>query len=131
MRANQTRPILNDVPSTTGVASFMPASKLPRMEYETIALCSASFDDFLQRNEVKGEHRFRKLEGGGYNSIGVALTNDRHALLVKYDTRPQFEISLQIWRDIHVFREDFYEVFKLLAVPESTIQWCDGPVLWK
>ena len=131
MKANKIRPALDDIPSSTGTATLVPFSRLPRLDREIIAVCSASFEEFLQRNKARGQHRFRVLEGGGSRLIGVALTTGRHALLDKRDSLAEFWISLETWRDFHVFRDDFYEVFKLLAVPSSTIQFCDGPVHWK
>ena len=131
MKANKTRPVLDDIPSSTGKAALIPFSRLPRLDRELIALCSASFEEFLERNNAQGERRFRVQEGGGCRLIGAALTTGRHAMLEKRDSVAEFWISLETWRDFHVFRDDFYEVFKLLAVPSSTIQFCDGPVHWR
>lgn len=131
MRANRSSPSLERVPESTGSASPVPFSSLPRTHRENVAVCTAPFADFLARNGVRGEHRVRVLEGGAYRALGVALPSGRYALLVKYDAASHFEIALEVWKERHVFRADFYEVFKLLAVPPSTIQFCDGQVLWR
>ena len=131
MKAHKIRPILDDIPSSTGTAALVPFSRLPRLDREIIATCSASFEEFLQRNKARGQRRFRVLEGGGCRLIGAALTTGRHAMLQKRDSVAEFWIYLETWRDFHVFRDDFYEVFKLLAVSPSTIQFCDGPVHWR
>ena len=130
MRENRKSPSLEEIPAT-GVGTLVPFLRVPQADRTVIALCSAPFEEFLKRNGVEGEHRHRVLEGGGYRGIGVQLSSGRHAVLVKYDERPSFEISLDIWRGLHVFRADFYEVYKLLDAPASTIQFCDGPVLWR
>ena len=131
MRANQTSPSLDRMPESGGTAVLVPFSRVPQADRTTIAVCSASFTEFLERNRVRGERRHRVLEGGWYRVVGVKLSSGRHALLVKYDEQSAFEISLEVWRGLHVFRSDFYEFFKLLDVPPSTIQFCDGPVLWR
>jgi len=131
MRENRIAPALDRIPEFTASATLVPASRVPVANRETIAWCLASFEEFLQRNKVRGEHKHRKLEGGGYRIVGVLLSSGRHALLTKFDTRPHFEITLDVWRDFHIFRDDFYEVFKRLNVPASTIQFCHGDMLWK
>jgi hypothetical protein len=131
MRANQTSPSLVQTPDTARTAVLVPFSRVPVAHRARIAVCSATFAEFLQRNGVRGERRHRVLEGGWSRAIGAQLSSGRHALLVKYDQQSTFEILLEVWRGLHVFRDDFYEVFKLLDVPPSTIQFCDAPLLWR
>jgi hypothetical protein len=119
------------MPEATGTAVLVPFARVPQADRTTIAVSSASFSDVLQRNRVRGEHRHRVLEGGWYRVVGAKLSSGRHALLLKYDEQTRFEISLEVWRGLHVFRADFYEMFQLLDVPADSIQFCDGPVLWR
>jgi hypothetical protein len=131
MRASQQAPSLDSIPAATGGARLTPFSRLPLADRHTVAVCGAPFEEFLARAGVRGVHRHRVLEGGGYRAVGVELTSGRHALLVKYDERSEFDITLDVLRGLHVHRQDFYEVFKVLGVPSSSIKFCDGAILWK
>jgi hypothetical protein len=114
------------------VACLVPISKIPVLHYATIALCRIPFDEFLSRKGVKGKRVYRKLSGGWLRTIGVKLPSGRHAVLTQYESHPDsFDVGLEVWRDIHVFREDFFLIRELIGVPDSSFQMCDGPVLWR
>jgi hypothetical protein len=120
------------VPNPDAKALLVPINRIPRADYETIAHCYVPFEDFLASKGVKGKRIFRVMEGGWYRIVGVSLPSGRFAQLVKYDNYPEyFQVSLQVWREMHVFREDYFLIRELVGVGDESFKMCDGPVLWR
>jgi hypothetical protein len=64
--------------------------------------------------------------------MGIAFPSGRFGFVQEFDRRSQeVELSLPVWRDVHMHRQDFFAAKALLSAPEADVVLCDGPFLWR
>lgn len=104
--------------------AFIPYGSLPTRDYYTVALCAIPLSEIEKKNKVKASRRNVKDEGGRYRALAIALSNDRYAQLVTYDTRPEtIEVLIETFRVRFAHRADLEQVAKLLDVPMAKFSW--------
>ena len=78
------------------------------------------------------EREYDKLQGGWYLLSGIALPSGRFGFVQEFEHHPgEVDLHLPIWREQHLFRQDFFAAHALLAVAEQHVILCDGPYLWR
>lgn len=78
------------------------------------------------------EREHDRLQGGWYWLSGISLPSGRFAFVQEFDHHPgEVDLHLPIWREQHLFRQDFFAAVGLLSVKEEQLTLCDGPYLWR
>lgn len=78
------------------------------------------------------EREYDELQGGWYWLSGIALPSGRFAYVQEFDHhRDEVHLHLPLWREQHLFRQDFFAAVDLLSVSKEQITVCDGPYLWR
>jgi hypothetical protein len=78
------------------------------------------------------EREHDRLQGGWYWLSGIALPSGRFAFVQEFDHHPgEVDLHLPIYREQHLFRQDFFAAVKLLSLTREQFTVCDGPYLWR
>jgi hypothetical protein len=120
-------------PNKAQKAIFIPFAQVPQPAgYSSMAICHLSLAERLRDLGVKGERRFRKLEGGWSQIKGISLQSGRFAFVQEFEHHPgDVHLYLATWREIHIYRQDFFAARELLSLSDEQIERCDGPYLWR
>ena len=120
------------VPDPHHKAAFVPIGQIPEVDYADLAICRAPFDEVLARHGAQSSREYRKYAGGWYRDIGIAFPNGRFGFLSMFEERPEeFNLAIQIFRGMHIFRTDYFLARELIGLADESIIVCDGPYLWK
>jgi hypothetical protein len=120
-------------PTAHGVARFVPFAEIPQpADYGLVAVFHLSLNECLAALGLTTEREFDRMQGGWYRLMGIALPSRRFGFAQEFEHHPgDVELSLPVWRENHLHRQDFFAARALLAVSDQQLTLCDGPFLWR
>jgi len=114
-------------------AKFVPITAIPQpAAYGCVAVFRMSLAKRLAELGATCGREYDKLQGGWYQISGIELPSGRFAYVQEFEHHPgDVNLSLPIWRDVHLHRQDFFGARALLSVHDEQVLLCDGPYLWR
>lgn len=120
-------------PAVDGEAKFVQFAKIPQpAHYGLVAVFHLSLAERLAQLGLDCEREYDRLQGGWYRLSGIELPSGRFGFVQEFEHHPrEAQLSLPVWRDIHLHRQDFFAARALLAASDEQVVLCDGPFLWR
>ncbi|RTL38946.1 MAG: hypothetical protein EKK53_18325 [Burkholderiales bacterium] len=101
-------------------------------EFACVAVLRFSLAGWAAAQAQPCERAFDELQGGWYGLSGMALPSGRYAYVQEFDHHPgEVHLHLAVWREQHLFRQDFFAAVRRLSVAREALTLCDGPYLWR
>lgn len=119
--------------AAVGEANFVSFAEIPQpAAYGLVAVFCLSLAARLAEASRPCVREYDKRQGGWHRLSGISLPGGRFAFVQEFEHHPgDVQLSLSVWRDVHLYRQDFFAARALLAVPDGSVTLCDGPFQWR